>query len=616
MGPDRLFRHAYLILPRRTELSQLRQMLWLSLVIGIPTGLVAAIFAFSIHECTHFFGQFLAHYTQPLPGGEGGSGVLPANPAVRRWILFFIPALGGLISGFIVYRFAPEAEGHGTDQVIDAFHHHRGRIRPRVPIIKIIASAITIGSGGSAGREGPVAQVGAGVASYLAGLLRLPDRERRLLLATGVAAGIGSIFQAPLGAAFFAVEVLYRAPEFEFEALIPCFIASIVSYSMYCFISGYGWGAIFTSPTYNFNDPLLLLFYLILALLLFLSGRLYVECFYFVRDHVFHPLPISKYFKPALGGLLLGVTALAFSLLFSRQQMGAVYGAGYGYLQLAIDGRLGISFMLLLALFKIIATSFTIGSGGSGGVFGPSIVIGGLVGGAFGQFCHLYFPQFVSAQQASAFALVGMAGFFAGVANVPVSAMLMVSEMTAGYALLVPLMLVTAVTYIISPKQRSIYENQVFSRADSPAHVGDFVTDVLKSITVRNVLKDKTMATIEEHLPLGELLARISGSNQESYPVVDKNGKLTGILSIDDIREASWQPELRHLLIARDLASPNGVKLVDTDPLNLALREFVDNERSELPVVSADDEDKIVGMLNRHDLIVAYNRQMQQCIKD
>lgn len=615
MAPDRLFRHAFLILPRRTELSQLRQMLWLSLVIGIPTGLVAALFAFSIQECSHFFLQYLSHYSQPLPGGEGGGATL-ANPSIRRWVLFFIPALGGLVSGYIVYRFAPEAEGHGTDQVIDAFHHQRGRIRPRVPIVKIIASAITIGSGGSAGREGPVAQVGAGVASYLAGLLRLPDRERRLLLLTGVAAGIGSIFQAPLGAAFFAVEVLYRGPEFEYEALIPSFIASIVSYSVYSLLSGHGWGTIFSSGSYAFNDPWLLLFYMGLALLVFVFGRLYVECFYFMRDHFFKPLRLPNHFKPALGGLMVGVAAILFSLLTSPEQMGAVYGAGYGYLQLSINGQLGIAFMLLLALFKIVATSFTIGSGGSGGVFGPSIVIGGLAGGAFGQFCHLYFPQFVSAQQASAFALVGMAGFFAGVANVPVSALLMVSEMTAGYGLLAPLMLVTAVAYIISPKQRSIYENQVLARVDSPAHVGDFVTDVLKSLTVRDVLKERPVETIEDRLPLADMLARIGGSSQESFPVVDKAGNLTGILSFDDVREALGQPDLQRMLIARDFADPNVIKLVDNEPLNLALRKFVDSERGELPVVDADDEEKIVGMLNRHDLILAYNRQMQQCLKD
>jgi len=610
--PHRIFRHAFRLLPRRVELGQLQRMLWLSLVIGVPTGVVAAIFGFTIHECTHFFEHYLCGYTPPLPGGEGGSGLLPANPEIRRWALFFMPALGGLISGYLVYRFAPEAEGHGTDQVIDAFHHKQGRIRARVPIIKIITSAITIGSGGSAGREGPVAQVGAGVASYLAGLLRLSDRERRILLLTGVSAGIGSIFQAPLGAAFFAVEVLYRGPEFEFEALIPAFIASITSFSVYCLISGYGWGTIFKSGPYTFDNPILLIFYLFLALIVFLSGRLYIEVFYFVRDHVFQPLKISKFFKPALGGLMLGLLALLFSVLTSPEHMGAVYGAGYGYLQLAIDNRLPIRFMIILALFKIIATSFTIGSGGSGGVFGPSIVIGGLVGGAWGHIGHHFFPQVVTSQAASAFALVGMAGFFAGVANVPVSAMLMVSEMTAGYALLVPLMLVTAVAYSLSPRHRSIYENQVFSRGDSPAHTGDFVTDMLQSITVREVLCEKAFDIFEERMTLREMLVRVGQSRQICFPVVDQNGNLSGIISLDDIRGVFMEPDLGRLIIAHDMARPDVVKIIDTETLNLALRKFVDADCGELPVVSLGDENKIIGMLSRRDLIVAYNQKMQE----
>ncbi len=612
MGRDQWLRRLFLILPRPTELGRLRRMLWLSLVIGVPTGLVAAGFAYSIHACSHFFEQFLCHYTQPLPAGEGGAGVLPANPDVRRWLLFFLPALGGLLSGFLVYRFAPEAEGHGTDQVINAFHNARGRIRTRVPIVKIIASAITIGSGGSAGREGPVAQVGAGVASYLAGLLRLSDRERRLLVVTGVAAGIGSIFQAPLGGALFAVEVLYRAPEFEFEAIIPSFIASIVAYTMYSVVSGYGWSTIFASGAYGFHNPLLLLFYLALAVLLFLFGRLYVEGFYLVRDRCFRPLPIPNVFKPALGGLLLGCTALLFSLLVSRQHMGAVYGTGYGYLQLAIDGRLGIAFMLTLALFRIVATAFTIGSGGSGGVFGPSVLIGGMVGGAFGQVCHLYFPHLISAGHASAFVLVGMAGFFAGVANVPVSAMLMVSEMTTGYGLLVPLMLVTAVVYSVSPKSRSIYETQVYARADSPAHMGEFVTGVLRRFIVRDVLQERRIETIRENMSLRELAARIGDSSQECFPVVDGQGRLTGVLLPGDVRVAAFDRDLDDLLIARDLVTTQFVKLVDTDPLDQALRKFVETEQAELPVVAAGDEGRIVGLLNRHDLIVAYNRQMQR----
>jgi CIC family chloride channel protein len=188
----------------------------------------------------------------------------------------------------------------------------------------------------------------------------------------------------------------------------------------------------------------------------------------------------------------------------------------------------------------------------------------------------------------------------------------MVSEMTAGYVLLVPLMLVTAVAYSLSPRRRSIYENQVFSRADSPAHTGDFMTDVLQSITVREVLREKTFEVFEEGMTLQQMLYRIGGSRQISFPVVDKDENLTGIISIDDIREVFMQPELGRLLIARDMANPNVMRIIDTEPLNLALRKFVDADYGELPVVSSNGGNKVIGMLSRRDLIVAYNNQMQQ----
>ena len=302
-------------------------------------------------------------YSIPVPGGEG-STVIPAEPT-RRWLLLVVPAIGGLLSGLLVFSLAPEAEGHGTDAMIDAFHRKRGIIRKRVPFIKTIASALTIGSGGSAGREGPIAQVGSGFGSAPAGWLKSSDRERRLLVLAGAGAGIGAVFRAPLGGALFVVEVLYREMEFESAALVPAFVASIVSYSIYCGVSG-KWGAIFRVPDATFTHPLELPLYLVLGLVCALMGILYVKVFYGVRDRVFRRIPLPRHVKPALGGLAVGVIGY-----FLPQ----VLGMGYGWVQLAIDGNLALGLIVTIAFVKILATGLTISSGGSGGVFAPSMVI-------------------------------------------------------------------------------------------------------------------------------------------------------------------------------------------------------------------------------------------------
>ena len=293
--------------------------------------------------------------------------------------------MGGLLSGFLVFTFAPEAEGHGTDSVIDAYHRKQGQIRPRVPLIKIVASAITIGTGGSGGREGPIAQIGAGFGSLLANLLRLSVADRRILMAAGMGAGIAAIFRAPLAGALFAAEVLYRSPEFEPEVIMPAAIASVVSYCTYGLYTG--WEPLFNTPNLIFDNPWRLGPYLLLVLFMIVLASLYTRTFYGMV-HLFHRLPVRPHFRPAIGAFLTGLVGLGLYYLFGRQEsVLSVLAFGYGSIQQAItDGPAGISIGILLAiaLGKILTTSLTIGSGGSGGVFGPSMVIGGCGGGALG----------------------------------------------------------------------------------------------------------------------------------------------------------------------------------------------------------------------------------------
>ncbi len=397
----------------------------------------------------------------------------PTNTPFNPLILLFLPAFGGLLSGWLVYTFAPEAEGHGTDAAIDAYHRMGGFIRSRVPIIKTIASVLTLTTGGSGGREGPIAQIGAGFGSFLATVLKLSDRERRIMMAAGVGAGIGSIFRAPLAGALFAAEVLYRDPEFESEVLIPAGISSVVAYCVFCLVNG--WGSLFDSPDFLFQNPLELGPYLVLSLVLVVVGGLYVKCFYGVV-HIFKAIKIPNHLKPAIGGLFTGIIGF-----FLPQTL----AFGYGFAQKAIYNELTIPFLFFLAIGKIVTTSFSIGSGGSGGVFGPSIVIGGAMGGVVGNMFHQIMPGVVT--EPGAFVIVGMAGFFAGVSNAPISSIIFISEMTNSYHLLLPSLLVCSVSYLLSRKW-TIYDKQVKSKVNSPAHTGEFFVDILQAIRVKDLM--------------------------------------------------------------------------------------------------------------------------------
>jgi chloride channel protein, CIC family len=423
-----------------------------SALLGIAGGLAAQLFMWMLRLCTRIFLTGIAGFIPP--GAESG----PPHPVIGTHGLWLIPVattLGGLLSGFLVYQFAPEAEGHGTDTVVDAIHRREGIIRPPVPFIKMIASAITIGSGGSAGREGPIALITAGVGSIYANLLRRTDEDRRLLVLAGMAAGLSAIFRTPMGTGVFAIEVLYGRMDFEAEALLYTMISSAVAYTVNgAFV---GFGPLFrvpVIPTPGFRDYLS---YVALGIAAGLLGTALPFIFYEVRD-LFRKMPVPLWTKPGLGGLALGLLALGLP---------QVLGGGYGWIQLAIDGRLALHLLLLLIFAKMLSLALSVGSGGSGGVFAPSLFVGAMLGGAFAQLLH---------QMPAVFAVVGMAAVFGAAARVPIATMLMVTEMAGGYHLLVPAGLAVMIAYMLQLRlssflpYRSLYEGQVPTRRDSPAH--------------------------------------------------------------------------------------------------------------------------------------------------
>ena len=610
---------------QRFELRSTGKWFLLSAIIGLVAGLGAIGF--------HAFGQAvqftalqqIAGFHPREAAAEGalfeevpGEGNQQADKThepedhsgFQPWLLVLVMAGGGLASGLLVYTFAPEAEGHGTDAAIDAFHNKRGEIRGRIPIIKTIASAITLGTGGSAGREGPIAQIGAGFGSYLGGLLKLPARDRRIMLAAGMGAGVGAIFRAPLAGAVFAGEILYRDADIESDAIVPAAISSAVAYSVFClwlppslrFVPLFG-----ANIRYAIDSPLELLPYGAMAIVLALAGVLYIQTFYGIH-HLFKKLSIPPHVKPLIGAALAGLVGVGLWFAFEQNHDAlAVLGSGYGLLQKLFTAGETVGPMLLItvALVKILTTSLTISSGGSGGVFGPSMVIGGCLGGAVGIVFHSLRPDLV--KQPQAFAIVGMAGFFSGCARAPLSTVLMVSEMTGGYSLLLPTLWVSTLTFLLG-RRWTLYIKQVPTRLDSPAHRGDFFVDVLEGIKVDNVFKRApVLKLIHEGTTLDDIVHALAESVQRYFPVVDAQGKLVGIFSEEDVRGYLYDDTIWQIANARDVMNGNVVTVTPDDDLNTALGKFTATNVDELPVVSAEDRQHLIGIITRKDVITAYN---------
>jgi len=497
-------------------------------MIGIIAGLGSVLFHYLCGLGMHYFLDMIAGYRPLAPAGEHHL-FPPTNTPFNKWILLILPAVGGLFSGWLVYTFAPEAEGHGTDAAIDSYHNKGGFIRSRVPIIKTIASAVTLTTGGSGGREGPIAQIGAGFGSFLATKLKLSDRERRIMMAAGIGAGVGSIFRAPLAGALFAAEVLYKDPEFESEVIIPAGISSVVAYCIFCLV--FGWGSLFDSPAFKFRNPLELGPYLILAVVLVITGAFYVKAFYGITS-VFRKLKLPNHIKPAIG-----------------------------------------------------------------------------MGGVVGKIFHFLMPAIVV--EPGSFVIVGMAGFFTAVSNTPISTIIFVSEMTNSYHLLLPSLLVCSVSYLMGQKW-TIYEKQVKSRIDSPAHAGEFNVDILQAIKVKDLMMHlKKVTCVSESMPFSKFKKFFATTKQHYFPVVNEHNRLVGIFSSTDIREVLFTPEIEEIVLMKDIQTSDIIITILSEDLSSVLQKLTLKNIDSLPVVQENDHSILIGMLNRREIIAFYNEQIQ-----
>lgn len=583
----------------------------LAIVVGAVAGVGALLFEYAAAWIVHHALVDVAGYAPDGPRGEVelfGDGE-PHEGGIRWGWLLVLPAIGCLLSALLSQWFAPEAKGHGTDAAIEAYHHKGGHVRGRVPILKAVCSALTLGCGGSGGREGPIAQIGGGFGSFLAQRLGLGDKACRTLLAAGMAGGVGSIFRAPFAGALFAAEILYRDAELESEVVIPAFLSSATAYCVFC-----GWlgefGTLFAlGDGFEFQRVLEMLPYTLLAMVLLPAIWLYVRVFY-GTERLFGRLPLPKPVVAALGGLLTGAVALGAWSLVDDERALAVLSSGYGVLQETLDGKLigwtGVGLLLLVALGKILATSLTIGSGGSAGVFGPSMVIGGSVGGAVGLVCH----QYGLVENPASLCIVGMCGFFAGAAKTPISTIVMVTEMTGSYQLLLPAVWVCGLTFLLS-RRMALYQKQVQNRAFSPAHRGEYVEALLERMTVADVFEPSRVETVQSSMPLRDIVHKIAHSRQDYFPVVD-DGSFVGMVSARDVREFTFDTSVYRLAIAADIMASPPVVVRPEDDLHKALETFDSLWIDELPVVSGDDPDRVLGQLRRRAINRAYTKKLKE----
>lgn len=580
-----------------------RRVYFYSIVIGALAGLGAILFSEALAYASHITYDYILGVPRSHPAGEwhiGGDPQVSYNP----WMVLLLPAIGGLLVGIFTKYAAPEAAGSGTDEMIKAFHRKEGRVSSRIPIFKSIATIMTIATGGSAGKEGPSMQIGGGFGSGIARLVGAGARARRTLMLAGMAGGLGAVFRAPFGGALTAVEVVYRE-DIESDSLVPCILSSVTAYLVARVFGGNS--SIFAVPDVAFDHYYELIIYIILGLVCTGAGFVFTKIYNGLRG-IFNQVRIHPVAKPAIGGLLVGVVGLFYP---------EVFGSGVGFLQNMINGVNPIErteplalagFFITIAFLKVITTSLTLSSGGSGGVFAPSLFIGGMLGGATGAVASYIFPWMDISIHS--FILVGMAGFFAGVAHAPMAGMIMVCDMIGNYTLLPPLMLVAVITSILSHKW-SIYEGQVTNRFKSPAHYWDMNLDILDSVSIKDTFPEyRKTAAVEEHLLLHDLQERSVDMQASDYVVMNSKSEYLGICSLRKIKHTSATEHARLLVTVGDVVDRSVDSVKESQTLSVALRIMMRKEVDKVAIT--DDQNTVLGYVRYHDIFKIYHEKARR----
>jgi CIC family chloride channel protein len=581
----------------RRQLSRAGLGRWLR---GSPTGLVALALAIGAGAGGGAVGfrYLILGFTELFTGhrdySAAGRAAYGFAPAVGWWFVLFAPVVGGLVYGPLISLFAREARGHGVPEVMLAVAERGGRIRPRVAVVKSLASALCIGSGGSVGREGPIVQIGSALGSTLGQVTRLPESRMRVLVACGAAGGIAATFNAPIAGTFFGLELILR--DFEADSfgvvVLSSFVADIIGRA------AFGSHPFLHLPAFQLRSPVEYLLYAGLGIVAAFVGVAFIKVLYGSEDLADRLWRGPEWLRPAVGGLLLGGLVLGLPEL---------YGVGYPPLEKAIDGGYLFWFLLLLLAGKIAATSLTIAVGGSGGVFAPSLFMGAMLGSAYGAGLHHFLPGLTGS--AGAYGLVGMGAVFAGAARAPITAVIIIFELTGDYQVILPLMFAIALSAGVSTLicRDTIYTLKLRRRGiDVMRGRG---ANLMQLLAVSDAMQP-VPARIRESTPLNGLIATLTDTSGDSLPVVDDEGVFLGTVTMRQVEQAMRENALD--ATAGELAEPLP-SLGPGDTLEQALSTLLRTQAG-VPVVEGD-EARLVGWLSHADVLQAYNARLERTMR-
>jgi CIC family chloride channel protein len=549
----------------------------LAVVVGLVAGLGAVVFRWLIQSFQALF----------FDGGGALLGFLGG------YYVILVPAAGGLLVGPLIYYFAREARGHGVPEVMEAVALRGGRIRPRVALVKIMASSICIGSGGSAGREGPIVQIGSTFGSSIGQWLRLPDETVRVLVACGAAGGIAATFNAPIAGVLFALEIILgRVVTRRFGYVV--ISAVVADFLAQAFL---GNTRAFPLPAFGFVSGWEFAFYVVLGILTGVGAQGFIRLLYWCEDR-FDSLRFPEYFKPVLGGLAVGAIGL---------YSGDLFGVGYGGITRALSGELTLTVLLTLFVLKMAATSLTLGSGGSGGIFAPSLFMGAMLGTAVGMVFNNFFPGITA--PAEAYGIVGMAAMFSGAARAPFSAIVIIYEMTGNYGIILPLMTAVVISTVISRAMRreTIYTLKLLRRGVDLEQ--EELGDVLRTTTVREVMT-RDYPTLPADTTVPRLVKIFQRTGHHGFPVLDSQGRLVGVLTETDFARSLETSAGQNRLTAGDIVPKNPFVAYPEQTLDRLL-EAIEQTEARIPVLSRD-KGELLGVVGRHELISAYRRKARR----
>ena len=562
------------------QYSETAFLLIFSIAVGLCSGFGAIIFRWLINNFRFLFfeqGRSLLYFMGP-------------------YYVILIPAAGGLIFGPLIYFFAREAKGHGVPEVMLAVATMGGKIRPRVAIIKALASSICIGSGGSVGREGPIVQIGSTLGSSLGQLFKLSEEKVKILVACGAAGGIAATFNAPLAGIFFALEVILGEYGLRFFSAVVLSSVTATVISRF-FLGDY---AAFMVPTYKLLSLWEIPLYFVFGFLAAFTALLYIKSIYKCED-IFNSWNIAEYIKPVIGGLALGCIGLFFPQIF---------GVGYETIELALYGKIAIVFVSALVLIKILATSITLGSGGSGGIFAPSLFIGAMLGESYGKLTQFLVPSI--AIPSGACALVGMGAVFAGATHAPISAIIIMFEMTGNYKIILPLMItcITSTLVVRRVTKDSIYTLKLTRRGIDLEAAKMKRLDIMESIMVSDTMV-KEVISFNENITVRDAESMIISNlsyRHRGFPVLDPEGNLVGFVTQKDIHDAMLSDNADTLI--KEIMTKDIIICYPDENLKIALQKLGERDIGRIPVVERGNINNLVGLITRENIIASYNEAL------